>query len=270
MTTETSAEISFMEQATEQIITIECQVCGMPLNLPFTPVKDASLNRVLLEVAKNTVHDMCWNKRNTEKSAAEENQRVLQRSADWRLLCPAQYQDSPEWIGTSEATRLNVVSVRLALEWKYGATGLTMHGKKSGTGKTTTAWVLCAREFLAGRFIVATSHKEMSDKATWMARELTPESKRWQETLKNCDLLFVDDLGKSRFKSQSGESRASEEFLFDVVDERIKAKLPTIFTVNMTGDELRLAMSSDKGAYFVRRLKEFFTSVKFDAGGQES
>ena len=256
-----------MEALGENIITIECSVCGMALNLPFESTGNGMLDRKLMEIAKNTIHTHCYNRRREAFSAAEENQRLLQRSADWRLLCPPQYHTSAEWIHTTAGTKLNLVAVREALAWTYGEQGLTLHGKASGTGKTTTAWLICQREFMAGKFIVAMTHKEMSDKATWMAKELTPESKRWTETLKTCDLLFVDDLGKSRFKTVSGEGRASEEFLFDVVDERIKNKLPTVFTVNMTGEEMKLAMSSDKGAYFVRRLREFFTNVRFDAGG---
>lgn len=252
-----------MEVASESI-TVECQVCGQPLTLEWRPTGNRVFDESMLRVAKGTVHSHCWHKRKHELTKAEENMRIAQRSADFRLLCPPQYHNSSEWIKTPEARRLNHKAVTEALAWTYGFMGLTLHGKVSGSGKTTTAWLLCEREFNSGKFIVAMTHKEMSDKATWMAKELTPESKRWAETLKSCDLLFVDDLGKSRFKTVSGEGRASEEFLFDIVDTRIKNQLPTIFTVNMTGAEMKAAMSDDKGAYLIRRLREFFVNVKFD------
>ena len=246
-------------------ITVECKVCGMPLNLPWSSVGGRTMDEMLMRVAQGTVHSHCYLKRHKQVSEQEENQRILQRAADFRLLCPPQYHDSEQWLATDAASRLKHDSIKRALQWAYGPMGLTLHGKVSGTGKTTTAWLILKREFMASRFIVAMTHKEMSDKATWMAKELTPESKRWNETLKSCDLLFIDDLGKARFKGVNGEGRASEEFLFDVIDARIRNKLPTIFTVNMTGKEIALAMSTDKGAYFVRRLREFFTNVGFDA-----
>lgn len=253
-------------EALSETLTIECQVCGQPLNLEWHPTGNRMFDESMMRVAKGTVHTHCWNKRKHELTESELNMRLAQRAADFRLLCPPQYHDSAAWITTPAARRLNHKAIAEAMAWTYGFMGLTLHGKVSGSGKTTTAWLLCEREFHTGKFIVAMTHKEMSDKATWMAKELTPETKRWADTLRTCDLLFVDDLGKSRFKTVSGEGRASEEFLFDIVDTRIKNKLPTIFTVNMTGQEMKLAMSSDKGAYFIRRLREFFVNVRFDFG----
>lgn len=262
-----------MDVASEQLdkdhITVQCHVCGGPVNLGWTPSGVKMLDDLMMRIAGFTVHDHCARKFRAKLDQNEENLRIAQRSADFRLLCPPLYHDSDQWVKSQHAYRLKQKAIAKAMEWKFCSIGLTMHGKISGTGKTTTAWLILQREFLAGRFIVAMTHKEMSDRATSMAREFTPESKRWADTLRNCDLLFVDDLGKSRFKAMNGEGRASEEFLFDIMDERIKNKVPTIFTVNMTGDELKKAMSSDKGVYFVRRFKEFFISVNFDSDGVE-
>ena len=247
-----------------ETITIQCQICGLPVNLPWGTTGARDMDERMMGLARMVIHDSCWNGRLKKQKQTEETDRLMQRGMDFRLLCPPQYLDSKVWIETPAANKLRHQAIKKSLAWQYGPMGLIMHGKTSGTGKTTTAWLICEREFMAGRLIVAMTHKELADKATWMAKELTLETKRWAETLRSCDLLFIDDLGKSRFKSVTGEGRASEEFLFDVVDDRIKNKVPTIITVNMTGTETAKAMSGDKGAYFIRRMREFFLSIPFD------
>lgn len=247
------------------IITVECKQCGKPVNLEFKRSGNRRYDDMMLNIAKGVLHNECAAEKKRRITEEELNLRIQQRAVDFRLMCPPQYQDSSEWIKTPEAQRkLNIRAMEEAIKWEYGAMGLNIHGKTSGTGKTTTAWLILEREFVAGRFIVALTHKEMSDRATLAATRITPESKRWADTLKRCDLLYIDDLGKSRFKSASGEGRAAEEFLFDLIDTRVVNKLPTIFTINMSGIELKAAMSGDKGAYFLRRLKDYFVRVAFD------
>lgn len=244
-------------------ITVECKICGDPVNLVYERTSNEAIDTALMSMAKMVVHDRCREYAERRQVIATEEQRVLKRAADWKILCPALYQNSDEWLRSAEAGRkVRMIAVNKVLAWNYGERGLLAHGRKSGTGKTTAAWVLVKREFRQGKFIVATSHTALSEKATLIAKGETDN--KWVSLLKRCDLLFVDDLGKSRFKGVSGEGRASEEFLFELVDHRIGEKLPTIFTCNMAGDELVKAMSSERGEAFVRRLKEFFISVNFD------
>lgn len=251
-----------------QTITVDCQICHQPMAVRYVPTGLPAIDGNLLSMTGMLVHDDCINSRERQRTEAEEVARLEKRGNDFAQLCPAQYRDSDKWIATTTEPRLHRASIRSALAWEYGSKGLTMHGRTSGTGKTTSAWIICKREALAGKFIVAITHKELSDKATWAAKEVTVEAKQWARLVKSCDLLFIDDLGKSRFRSMSGDGRASEEFLFDVVDFRCAQRLPIIFTVNMTGVELRAAMSADRGGPFTRRLQEFFTSVCFDKAPQ--
>lgn len=245
-------------------LTNTCQICGQPVTVLYQPTGLHKIDYNLRKMASMVVHDHCYGQRIQEQTQEEELARLVKRGNDFAELCPAQYRDSDEWLKTGHAKKVNLKAVHEALAWPYGKTGLIMHGKTSGSGKTTAAWVLCKREILLGRFVVALTHKELSDKATWAAKELNATSKQWARIVKTCDLLFIDDLGKSRFRSMSGEGRASEEFLFDVMDKRCSEGLPILFTVNMTGTELKAAMSEDKGAYFSRRMREFFKSISFD------
>jgi len=249
--------------------TIECQVCGQNLELEYPQTGDAGMDRLLLKVAKGCVHDRCFNERRHANDEAQEVERITARSQAWPLLCEPYYQNCTEWIKTGEAMgKLNMPSVRQALEWQYNPKGLLLHGKQSGTGKTTSMWCIMHREFIAGRFIVKVSHTELAKKAIKISFKSEPGIFRWAHTLKTSDILFIDDLGKARFKSADGEGRASEEFLFDILDARINAKLPTMFTCNMTGEELKRSMSSDRGPGFTRRIRDFFVSIKFDMLGK--
>lgn len=246
---------------------VACQVCGKPVIVHYKATGIRHLDETMLKVAKTIVHNHCYNERVRQKKEADETERLNQRTANWRLLCEPFYQTSHEWILTAGAAKkVNMAAVKKALEWQYGPKGMILSGRKSGTGKTTTAWAVLHREFNLGRFIVAISHTELSQKATQIATSSDLLANRWMHTIKNCDLLFIDDLGKSRFKSVSGDGRASEEFLFDLVDGRIKSNLPTIITCNMNGEDLQKSMSEERGEAFVRRLREFFVNVKYDAG----
>jgi len=197
--------------------TIECQVCGQNLELEYPQTGDAGMDRLLLKVAKGCVHDRCFNERRHANDEAQEVERITARSQAWPLLCEPYYQNCTEWIKTGEAMgKLNMPSVRQALEWQYNPKGLLLHGKQSGTGKTTSMWCIMHREFIAGRFIVKVSHTELAKKAIKISFKSEPGIFRWAHTLKTSDILFIDDLGKARFKSADGEGRASEEFLFDI------------------------------------------------------
>jgi DNA replication protein DnaC len=82
--------------------------------------------------------------------------------------------------------------------------------------------------------------------------------------LSKCDILFIDDLGKSKFQTFDGTGKAAEEFLFDLVNDRMAAMKPCVFTCNKDGETLKASMSEDRGEPFLRRLRESCVSVNFD------
>lgn len=245
------------------VFSTPCVVCGEIVEIELCQTGDERVDSLMRSLAKRTAHTACKDGVEARRAEKEAVERIAKRSGQWHALCPALYRDSAEWVQRPQAKRvLRYKSVVKALAWAYGPSGLVLFGRESGTGKTTAAWVIVRREFDAGRFVVALTHAQLSDEATKFA--CGDAGKGWQSVLKRCDLLLVDDLGKSRFKSASGAGRASEEFLFELVDSRIRDRLPTILTSNTDGEGLKAAMSEERGEAFVRRLREFFKHVNFD------
>lgn len=244
----------------------KCTICGGEVAVPFEPTGDPVIDKAIAGMAGKMVHDKCAEDKDRRQTEAGALARLENAASDWSALCPPLYRDSDEWVRTEAAARkLRMRSVNKALEWQFGSRGLFLFGQQSGKGKTTSAWVVCKREFRLGRFVCAASHVQLSDKATALACG-DDRGGRWAATLRRCDLLFVDDFGKSRFKGRDGAGRAAEEFVFDLVDHRAVNNLPTILTSNfVNGDAVREAMSSDRGEAFVRRLQDFFVCVSFDS-----
>lgn len=250
-------------------ITIQCQFCASPLTLDIPPDVIGWGLDVCRRLALMTVHDHCAEMMAADQRRTSEDVRLAKAMQAWELLCPPLYQNSDEWLASPDAAKnkvLNMRKIRQALEWSYGPKGLVMFGERSGTGKTSTAYVLIRREVIAGRACAAFTHTEFSRKATqFVVNDREKAGTRWIRLLGTVDLLVIDDFGKSRFKTAGGESKAAEELLFDVIDARVVKKLPTILTSNDTAASIKARMSEDKAVPFLRRLQEFFDAVNFDA-----
>lgn len=242
----------------------ECKICGLPVEAVYEPTGDAVLDAVIKRAAENLVHGACRAKQVAAEADAAAHQRANERATVWVKLCPAQYRSSPEWVRSAAGVRkLKQRPVLAALKWQFGPRGLVLFGAQSGTGKTTCAWVLAKREFDAGKFVVAVTHSELTTEAVKLARG--DGEGKWVKLLKACDLLLLDDLGKSRFKSADGTGKCGEELLFDVVDARCNRQLPSLVTSNCSGSEIMAAMSEGRGEPFVRRLREYFDHICFDS-----
>jgi DNA replication protein DnaC len=122
------------------------------------------------------------------------------------------------------------------------------------------------REFLKRQFLVSMTHAEMARRATNLACYTTPENVRWQKAVFGCDLLMIDDLGKSHSVTQSGVGKAHEEFLFDLISYRQAHALSCVFTANLDSDGLAKAFSEERSVFILRRLREMCrkTAVNFD------
>ena len=244
--------------------TATCSICKGQFEIEIESMGDPEMDTHMKRMASTLPHQKCADALAAKEADDAAQRNAVVRSMEWNRLCPAMYLTSENWVlSDSGKKKLHQKPVTAALAWQYGVKGIILYGSDSGTGKTTCAWVLAAREFKTGKFVVAMTHSEMTNSAIKVAKGEAP--KKWVSLLKKCDLLMIDDLGKSKFKGVDGEGKAGEELLFDVIDSRCRSELPTIITSNLTGEGMKGAMSDDRGEPFVRRLREFFVHVCFNS-----
>ena len=79
------------------------------------------------------------------------------------------------------------------------------------------------------------------------------------QSLKNADLLIIDDLGAER------KTGWSVDKLYSIIDSRYRDKKPTIISTNLTLDELREHLADDGIYRTYDRIIEMTTPIKFKA-----
>jgi DNA replication protein DnaC len=168
----------------------------------------------------------------------------------WDATCPRAYRTIDEGGLTDPADlhRAQPLAARIAAH-PFGPRGLILRGD-SGTCKTRSMWRLLRRWFLEGRSIAALSSGEFERQAREAAGNHT--LKTWFDRLAQCDALFIDDLGKSKW------SDTTLPLFFDLIDHRIADTLPVLITTNYDRENLarKLAIEKDMAAPLLRRLAE--------------
>jgi len=195
----------------------------------------------------------------------EPEQRALEAYQQWhRENCPLMYRESDE-------SRLNPVFLKACNSWKKGITGLGLFGA-TGSTKTRCMWQLLRRiakpwphlqVFKGGGYHLRWSyevhyywHSVSIVRDVDFARECASQFKdghngKKLESWRTCDVLFIDDLGKSRITE-----RVQTE-LFDLVDFRTSRGLPILWTSNYDAKGLiRRFASPDDAGPIIRRLVE--------------
>lgn len=193
-----------------------------------------------------------------EIEAKENAERVRQAAAikltgshdtDWAAICPAIFRDT-------ELAKLPCPSALQDLvKWKYGPTGLVLHGA-SGKGKSRCAWLLLETQFKAGKkFKVLDSMAGLKYASKFSESAAKVES--WIEDLIATDILFMDDVFKNKLTD------SFEGVIFTLLDQRIQRALPTILTSNDTGKTLAGRMTEDRAEPLVRRMREHSQMIHF-------
>jgi len=237
-------------------ITVQCRHCRQPLTLAGADVGDEKMQDILRKLSKHAGHDGCVAKARELERLAEEKRAHAERMEEWKGVCPSLC------LATDPAKLPFALQYpdkfAQAMAWEYGPTGLGFFGSTGG-GKTRAMYLLIRSLFLSGRSVEAMTHPEFSATAVRLAVEgYKGEQSRWMRDLKRADILFIDDLGKSRFTTADGSAKHGEEALWDVCEHRWQQQKPFFFTCNKrNGDELAASMSEDKGQPFLRRLREF-------------
>jgi DNA replication protein DnaC len=173
------------------------------------------------------------------------------RRASWKSLCP------PEYRNTISEQLPNGPKFEEVQKWQYGPKGLLLVGP-TRRGKTRSAWKLLERlHFDEHRKIVAFSPMDLKLAVANAWRD-TETAEDWIDTLRDVDVLFLDDLDTIKF------TEAVEETIYDVFEFRPTHGNPVIATVNRTGRELAARMNaSGRGAKIVERMREYCHVVNF-------
>ena len=173
--------------------------------------------------------------------------------------------------------KLNGVALRHALNWVTDPFDkkadksmhddthwLLLHGSRSGTGKTrigTEAFMaLCLQN---GREWEPSNIQWLPvGKLLQRYRDVIRDNEgkaELQRTLTNCEFLFLDDIDKIK------PTEGLQELLFAALDERSGYQnRKTIFTTNLSGNQLEEKWGPEYGPYLVRRLKDFCYPINCD------
>ena len=107
--------------------------------------------------------------------------------------------------------------------------GLILWGS-IGTGKTFLAGCIANALIEQGESVLMTNFSKILNTLSGMYSE---EKNEFIASLMRYSLLIIDDLGIER------NTEYAKEQVYNIIDERYKAKLPLIITTNLTLDELK-------------------------------
>ena len=217
--------------------TTNCKICQSPFQ--FEPIEGLSFKLT------PTVCDACARRRQESEEASQ----MEALMADFESICPMLYQDTdPNHPGMPEPSKLTHM-----LNWKYGPRGLVVRGK-TRRGKTRSVWLLMKKMTLENRSVYALTSNEFATECA--DAHGGGYAGAWMIELVEADIVFIDDLGKSKLTERV------EASLFELIERRTRDLKPIIFTTNFTtGNELLATMSTDRGPAIVSRIREFCDSV---------
>lgn len=234
--------------------TTQCKICGESIPLGDLDTIDEFSQHVIKGLVGSVCHDTC---RDQRRQKIDSDRMLAKKSEDWGRLCPPLYQS------TDPSKIPNKRGMQNVLAWEYGDRGLIVTGK-SYQGKTRSVWLMLKREFEAGRHIVASSHPELSLQVRKLSYGHSREAEAYRDIILRTDILFVDDLGKSGMVYQDGRGAQAEEFIWWMMDERMKRKLPCVFTTNEPNAQILGEKMSDRSESFVNRIRESCKTVRFE------
>ena len=172
------------------------------------------------------------------------------RTKAFQELCPPLYQDTDP----NHATLAGNPKLAEVVNWKYQPKGLVIRGS-TRLGKTRAAWLLIKRLMLEGRSVKAMTCGEFARQA---AENAGDGARDWFDEMTKVDVLFVDDLGKSKLTERV------ESDLFDIIESRAANLKPCLFTTNFDGETLKGKMTNDRGDALISRIREFCQAVNFN------
>lgn len=179
---------------------------------------------------------------------SDERELAREKEKHWKNVCPPLFRDTEIEKLPRNANRATI------LEWKYSPRGLMIFGG-SGAGKTRTVFLLFRRLFDEGIGIEYTTASDFRFNAAAAIMDGTIE--QWFDNIATVDVLFIDDLGQSKF------TEMTEELLLRLLNHRTSNKLPTIVTTQYRADVFTAQfLRKERGDAVIRRLVEFCDPVE--------
>jgi hypothetical protein len=154
------------------------------------------------------------------------SQAVVSPSPRWDAECPALYKDIIQ--GRIQPPTADVARINAIAKWRPergGKSGLVITGD-TGVGKTIAVWSLALQlDMLPCNWSVWS--------AVEIARELAKHAKNLEAAIHlwKIKVLMIDDLGKERI------TPAASSLLWELIDRRYSAQVPTIITTRFRGQE---------------------------------
>lgn len=184
--------------------------------------------------------------RESEKTLIDRS-KELRIAIIWSQICPPMFRDT-DWEKLPNKARSEE-----AWMWWFSCNrqkGLNLFGAP-GQGKTRTLYYILQRIVWSGTQVRVFRPGEFGQECENRNYKRAP----WLKFLKNVPVLAFDDVDKLTLTKDKSDD------LFSVLDYRMTHHLPTMFTGNCNGDQLKLKMRN--GEALVRRMRESCKSIYF-------
>jgi hypothetical protein len=230
-----------------------CIDCGIPITTLPTTLDFSGTKRTL------PAPDICGDCGSERQAEQQRQQRVEKLDAAWREIAPPIYRQS-------DPTRFpEPLQNALAAFDPASRTGIGIRGD-SGLCKTRAAFLLLKTAHYAGHKTIATRADTIARIAAnqWDDRPdptqvscirgtptIGQTNQKKLADLASCEWLLIDDIGK-----QVNTPRSEAE-LWSILEQRTSNNLPTIWTLNMSAEQLGRYHSKDRSTPILRRLVEF-------------
>ncbi len=191
-----------------------------------------------------------------QEEDAEKQRQIRINNKRNRLIRDNKYKDYTFENDDKSDIKISNACLKYVMDFKTFKeknTGLLFYGSV-GTGKTFMAGAIANALLDKGRAAMITNIPFLIDKMTFDDKD---------EILKlmhECDLVVFDDLGVER------NSHFAKEKLFEIVDARYRSGKPSIFTTNLTPDELKNAQLENARLY--DRILEMCIPIKLSGNSR--
>lgn len=229
-------------------VKFNCKKCGIEGE---TMALTTKIGKVLLAMK---LCDLCADKQEAENKVNEEASRQNRREESWLKICPPLYNSTD-----INHPNMDKDMLKHVMAWRdlRDGIGVGIFGE-TGRCKTRMMFLLLKRLHFQGVQVEAIGAKRLG---TCVSRSFGdgPEAHEARSIIARCRstrVLFLDDVGKDKLTD-----RTEAEF-YDLIEHRTSHMLPTMWTANASGEQLRAMLGEDRGVAILRRMREFSIPIE--------